>query len=228
MQSFSETTKSTRGLLTALAVVSVLLLSAGCAAEPENSLSAGGGGGSGGASDQSGDESDGSDEGSDSDGGSDSGDSADSGDAASLTGAECIPGVWTLDNEVFAKLMSGISDGFDVTVAGTATLTFRSDGTTTKEYDHWTNTMNVNGGTVIVERNGVDLGTYSVTGESTLSTSETTIGSTTSMSYEDGSTGGTMARDTGTTDFAQGEFTCSGDTLSVTADGGTSLLHRKG
>lgn len=202
-----------------VALASALLLS-GCAGE-ENTASLSGGSSSSGATsgpDGAGEKRDGGDpERSDAE-------KADGESDAALTGAACLPGKWILDNAKFAALIAAGTGGVVDDVQGLALLTLGADGSTSTRYEDWSHTITSDGATMTVVRNGTDSGTYSLAGGS-MTMTETSVASEVVMTMN-GNVMGAASHEPSV--FSQATFSCSGDTLTVTADGGTSTLHRQG
>jgi len=146
---------------------------------------------------------------------------------AALTGAACLPGNWVVDNEEFGELMSTVSGSAVDDVSGSVMVTFREDGTTTTHYDDWKHSITVQGATVTIVRDGEDSGTYQVADDGSMSLTDTQMSSTTKARMKmGGRTVDTVAPKTPSV-FSQATFTCQGDELTVTADGGTTTLHRE-
>ncbi len=211
-----------KALLAALAAASVLFLSTACAPDVKFGQGAGGAG-SGSSSGADGDVKDGKD----GTGGKDA-DGKDGKDSASgtLTGKDCLPGNWLADNKVFEGFMNSVSGSVSVTTTGHVVLTLNPDGSTQTTYDHWNHNMKVNGGTSVVERHGIDKGTYSVS-NGRMTMTDTSIGSVTTMTVNAGGQTITHAVEPEPSVFSQGTFTCSGDRLDVTVDGYTAVMHRE-
>lgn len=215
-----------RGCLTALAVASALLVTAGCAAE-EVPQGATAGGGSG---------SESADVAADADSDADSGtadadaDASDDSDGE-LTMRECLPGNWYVDNESFGKLIAGTGQGVVDDVTGVVMLSMHADGTSETLYEDWTHSIAVDSpagsGTMTITKNGTDYGSYEVHGDGTMSMIDTQISSeTTSVMKMEGNTVTSVVTPEPSV-FSQASFTCAGDELTVTADGGTTILHRE-
>lgn len=145
--------------------------------------------------------------------------------AGFVSGADCLVGNWYLDNESFRALMADA--GGDVEVTGWAIITYNADGTTMTTYDEWTNVVSQDGAVATIVRNGEDRGTYEVTGDAFTMT-ETDAGSVIEMTMSEG--GGppiTVTAERQAAPVSNGTFTCDAETLTVVADGGTSVLHRE-
>lgn len=203
-----------RGLLVALAAASVLLLTSGCAAEDPGQDAGGPGSGSSSDADGSGKDGNGVD--------GKSGDSAN----GSLTAKDCLPGNWLADNKVFEGYMNSVSGGVSVTTTGHVVLALHPDGSTQTNYDRWNHSMKVNGGTSVVERHGIDKGTYSIA-DGRMTMTDTTIGSVTTVTVNAGGQMITNAVEPEPSVFSQGAFTCTGDKLEIEVDGYTAVMHRE-
>lgn len=209
-----------RGIFTVLAAASVLLLSTGCTADLSGGFF-GGGSGSGSSSNADGSGKDG--DGKDGDNSADGDGSA----SGSLTGKECLPGNWIFDNDGFERFLGSLSGTFDIATSGNVVLTMHPDGATQTNYDQWTHDVSVEGGRSIVVRHGIDKGTFTVSGDGTMTMNDTSIGSITSMTIH--AEGQTIKRtvEPEPSLFTQGAFACSGDTLEITVDGFTAVMHRE-
>src|SRR5690554_1509642 len=130
-----------RHSLAALVVASALAVTAGCAQLPLGATGGGTGGGSGSGSDGSEGPGDGDDTGdSDEDG-------TEADEAKVLTGADCLPGEWLVDNDSFAALMSGAAGGAVDDITGVVLLTFTADGKTQTSYEDWQHSITVDSAT---------------------------------------------------------------------------------
>lgn len=214
----------TKNVVAALVMVSVLLLTTGCGEEEVNQAGAGSSTGSDADSDKGADGSKGADG---KDGDNAEGDKGNS-DAAPLTGKDCLPGTWLVDNESFRKFMAELGGNFNIATSGDVTLTLRADGSAETSYDHWTHDVGANGGKAVVERHGVDQGTYSVAANGTMAMSDTTIGSVTKVTVTAGGQNIVQTVEPEPSVFSQATVTCSGDTLQITVDDFTALMYRKG
>lgn len=210
------TMKST---IAALAVASMLLLTTGCGEEEDVYQSTSGSSG-GSDSDKNGNGKDGKD-GKDADG------DKDGSQGATLTGADCFPGNWTVDNTGMQNYMESLSGGAKVTTTGRVLLTYNLDGSAQTNYDHWTNTIVMSEGSSVVERHGVDQGSYTASNNGTFTISDNTIGSVTKVSVS-GPSGQivSMAVDPEPSVLDEGTYTCSGDTLTMMVDGYNLVSHR--
>ena len=197
---------TTRNVFAAFAVASVLLLGTACAPEA-------GAGGESTSRDSnikpSGEPSKGSDA-----------------KAGPLTGTECLSGEWLLDNEKTAAVFQNLTGGLVDNVKGDVTLILRADGTTTTDYNHWTHSVTIAGGSSTVERHGIDQGTWSATGDGNISMKDNEVGSITTVTVDAGGQSMTQTITPEATIFALGDFTCSADTLIITVEGQSAILNR--
>src|SRR5690554_6158361 len=206
-----------RNSLAALVVASVLVVTAGCAQDQFAAGSASGGGADP-------DSSEGAGDGDDADA---DGEDAEGDEPKLLTGADCLPGNWFVDNESFGKLISGAAGGAVDNVTGVVMLTFTADGTTQTLYEGWKHTITVDSAKVTITKDGTDHGTYKVNADGSITLADTRIGSDTKSVME---MAGKSVKTTVTPEpsvFSQASFDCNGDELSVTAAGGTTILHRE-
>lgn len=207
-----------KNVFAAIAVVSLLLLTTGCGEDEKLAQ----GGGSGSSSDGSGN-SDSKDK--DGDGKDDASKDA---PVVILEGKDCFPGNWLVDNTDIQKYMEAVSGGAKISTTGSVYLAYNADGTSVTNYDHWTNTITLEGATSVVERNGIDQGTYTASNDGTFTGSDTSIGSVTSMTVT-GPGGQTIAMsvDPEPSVFDTGQYTCSGDVLTMVVDGYNLSLARQ-
>ncbi len=201
-----------KGVFAALAVASVLLLGTGCA--PESGLGGSLGGSTGGSAGS----------------GSDNTDSSESGgnsSAGKLTGKDCLPGDWDLDNEKTAALFQQMAGGLVDNVRGAVTLTLRADGTATTNYQNWTHTVTIEGGRSEVERHGIDHGAWSAASDGHMAMEDTEVGSITTVTVTAGGRNIRTAITPEASIFAQGNFTCSGNDLTIAVEGTPAVLFRQ-
>lgn len=226
-----RTSHRTMGAVSVMALVASLVL-AGCAEDPEGvdptltPMAAVGGGGSGGSSTAGDNPESGDETGPESDDAEDGPGDVDPARAA-LTGGECLVGNWFVDNEQFGELMTAHAGTAVDNISGSTMVTFRDDGTTTTHYDEWTHTFTQDGATVTVVKDGADSGVYNVGADGAMTMDETDLQSTTTMEFEVDGNG--VTRDAPARDgvFTNASFVCSGDELTVSADGATSVLYRE-
>lgn len=140
---------------------------------------------------------------------------------------QCLHGNWYLENESFAALLNA-AGGTGAEVTGFVVLSFSPDGQAMMTtYDHWTTVFTVDGGTATMVRNGDDIGTYAVEGD-VMTMTETDGNSVVEMtvSMGDGQPV-TMTPEHETAPVSNGTFTCDAETLTVSADGGTTSFFRE-
>lgn len=211
-----ETKPSTRQVVFAgIALASVLILSTGCTSDLAT------GSGSGGSGSGASDNSDGKDK------KTANGDNNDS-PTSTLTGVECLPGDWLMDNSGIEAYMASVSGGASIKTSGDVTLTFRADGSAQTNYDRWTNNIKLDGARSVVERHGTDDNVYTASDSGTMTVSDTAIGSVTTMTNT--TRGGEVIRmsiDPEPSVFSQNKFTCNGDTLTMVVDGYNIVLLRE-
>lgn len=193
-----------KNVLATLAVASVLLLGTGCAAE------LGEGDSSSSSKAPTGAPSDGSDT-----------------QTGPLTGAECLPGDWLLDNEKTAAVFQALTGQLVENIEGNVTLILRADGTTTSDYDRWTHTVTIENAVSQVERHGIDHGTWSATSDGNISMNDNEVGSITTVRVNAGGQSITQTITPEASIFAQGDFTCSNDELTITVEGQSAILNRE-
>ena len=191
-----------KNVVVALAVASVLFLSTGCAPEL-----GGGAGGSG--TTPTGTPS-----------------NSSSQQAGPLSGVECLPGDWLLDNEHTAAVFQSLSGGLVDNLQGNVGLILRTDGTTTANYDRWTHSVTVEGAVSVVERHGLDQGTWSATDDGKISMKDNEVGSITTMTVNAGGQGISQTIEPEASIFADGDFTCADDILTITVEGQSAVLNR--
>lgn len=213
MSAFADPGKLLRTGLAGILLASMLVLTTGCAPDIGIPPSAGSGSSSG---DVSGDDSTLTEE----------GDGSEEQDSADATGLDCLPGDWLLDNAEFGRMMSAAA-GEVVTVEGTAVLTLGTDGKTSTAYGHWSHTLRVHDVLFVIERHGTDRGTYVVSSDGTMMLTDSTIGSTTTMRMAAAGRETALTAEPEPSIFDRAAFTCSGDTLTFTADGATAVMHRQ-
>lgn len=144
-----------------------------------------------------------------------------------LTGAECLPGNWFLDNAEFGALLSAAAGSTVSDLTGNVMVTFREDGTTSTAYDEWTYTVVVDGTQLTLIKNGIDHGTYQVAADGTMSMVDTDLSSVSQMKLEVDGAPVISTVQSEPSVFGSAAFTCVGDELTVTADGATTIMHRE-
>lgn len=143
-----------------------------------------------------------------------------------LSGEACLYGNWYLDNESY-KAMLEEAGGNVLSVTGWAIIWYGDDGTTLATFDEWTTVATEDNAETTMVRNGEDLATYEVTGD-TITTTETEGNSVLEMTMKmDGQDAATVVAPHEPSVTTVATFTCEGETLTVTAEGATSVLHRE-
>lgn len=156
--------------------------------------------------------------------------------APSAGGDDCLVGTWTLDSEAFVENFdeimadAGMADSEVTALDGTFTVEMNSDGTYLAVRDEWGFNMATPQGTVILEINGDETGTWSTDG-STLSIDPEQSDLTVDASVEvDGETfplpGSDVPIEAPPGLATNSEFDCSGDVLTVSNEGVESVLNR--
>lgn len=136
-----------------------------------------------------------------------------------LTGAECLLGIWSLDNEEYTALLKERSRGVVDSVTGAVTLTLRTDSRTSTTYDGWTTSITTDGVNQTLVRNGADTGTYTVNGD-TLKLTAANLASVI-VNRVDGTETREASRDPSV--FTEASFACMGDDLTVRAGEGRTF-----
>ena len=149
-------------------------------------------------------------------------------------GSDCIVGTWIMDNEVFIANMSGVFEGADMggaevtALGGTYTVQMDADGSLLAIRDGWGFQVGTSEGTVIIEMNGEDTGTWSA--DDTTMTVEIDISDVLVNSRIEVD-GQEVPLPTAPVDVPEGiasgsTYECTADTLTITNSGITSVLNR--
>lgn len=150
-------------------------------------------------------------------------------------GASCLEGTWVLDDEAFFAQMSELFDENDVDgqmspSEGTFTVEMGSDGSMSAVRDDWGFSVESTEGTVNMRINGTQTGTWSVEGSTLFLDTDPGATYEVETTFETGGQVMTLPQapvevpdDLFTT---ESEFTCDGDTFTVSAEGFTSTLRR--
>lgn len=157
-------------------------------------------------------------------------------EALSAGGDDCLVGTWTLDSEVFVENFDEIMTGAEMpdsevtALDGTFEVEMNADGTYLAVRDEWGFRMATPEGTVIIEINGDETGTWSTSG-TTLSINPGDNSLTVDVSMEvDGETfpfpGTDAPIETPPGLATNSEFECSGDILTLANEGVESVLNR--
>lgn len=151
-------------------------------------------------------------------------------------GDDCLVGSWTLDTESFIANFddimaeAGMPETEVVALDGTFVVDMSGDGTYVGTRDEWGFSMVTPEGTVSIEINGEESGTWSTDG-STLTVNPTSSDLTVVASVEvDGQEvplpEGQVPIDTPPGIASNSDFECSGDVLTLTNAGVESVLNR--
>lgn len=158
-----------------------------------------------------------------------------SGDSATGTD-DCVVGTWTLDDEAFVENFGSVFEeagmpNTEVTALdGTFTVELGADGSLRGTREDWGFNIATGEGTVILEINGTETGTWAADGSKlTVNIDESDL--EISSSFEVDGEVIEMPQDQIPVDTPPGiasnsEYTCSGDTLILTNAGVESVLNR--
>lgn len=142
--------------------------------------------------------------------------------------ADCLATTWLLDNESWRLMLAPLaqqSGGTLESVTGELVLDLSEDGTYSSSYSNWAITTRVNGGSAVIERNGVDSGIWAHDSSlGTLELIEYELGSQIEGYIEDPVNGRTPLPATGTDDSASlenVEYICGSEDLLITLELGT-------
>ena len=151
----------------------------------------------------------------------------DSGDAPQGD-ADCLASSWLLDNESWRLMLAPLaqqSGGTLESVTGELVLDLSEDGTYSSSYTNWAVTTRVDGGSAVIERNGVDSGIWAHDSSlGTLELIEYELGSQIEGYIEDPVNGRTPLPATGADDSASlenVEYICGSEDLLITLELGT-------
>ncbi len=153
------------------------------------------------------------------------------GDVTFASDEECLTDTWRLDNDSWVDAVSGSFASGGVTLValdGTVLMDLRDDGTFSSVYQNWTisTSMAEMGGSGTIERDGVDSGTWSVSGD-TVEITESSSNSVVNTMFE--IDGQTMSMDgiEGQADAIETfRFDCDASTLVATTAEGTFTFSR--
>lgn len=151
-------------------------------------------------------------------------------------GDDCLVGSWVLDSDAFVENFvsifadAGLPDAEVSALDGTFTVDMSSDGTFDAVRDGWGFSIAMAEGTVTIEINGTETGTWSTTGD-TLTIGSDLSDLTVESSIElDGSVvplpEGQLPVDTPSGIATDSTFECSGDVLTLTNEGVESVMTR--
>lgn len=158
-----------------------------------------------------------------------------SGDTASGTD-DCLVGTWTLDSEGFVENFgsifaeAGMSDAEVSALDGTFTVELGADGSLRGTREEWGFEIATGQGTVTIEINGTETGTWSADGSNLTITTQDSALDVNATIEADGQVI-EMPQDQIPVETPPGiasnsEYTCSGDTLTLTNAGVESVLTR--
>ncbi|MDT0200382.1 hypothetical protein [Nocardioides sp. AE5] len=141
---------------------------------------------------------------------------------------DCIVGTWALQNSTFTDALKEFGGGFEVEISGRARFVAGADGSAATEYQAWTFTARMPEGEMVLVREGTDTGRWMTRPDGTISLEETEIASRVEASI----TAGGMTIPIPQVEHQPGElhegvFTCSGDTLTVSVDGVSTVMQRE-
>lgn len=143
---------------------------------------------------------------------------------APKTSEECLAAQWLLNNETWRAMlqpMTVAAGGTVESVTGEMALDLRPDGIYTSTYTDWTVTTLAEGGKAVIQRNGVDLGTWAISGTQ-VALVETNPGSAV-VGYVETGAGRIDLPPTGTDSASLDvfEFDCAPEDLLATIEMGT-------
>ena len=148
-------------------------------------------------------------------------------------GPSCVVGSWVVDSDAFLESLRQVfadeAAGGEITeINGTYTIEIAGDGTTSGEREEWGFTVLTAEGTVVISMDGTETGTWSATDDS-ITVETTTSDMNVSVTVEaDGQvftlTDSPVAIPDVITSASQ--YSCDGDSLSVTSEGVTFVLIR--
>jgi len=142
--------------------------------------------------------------------------------------AECVVGDWEYDNQSFADLIAIATGQSPITVTGEVLVTFgAADYTAT--YRKWSAAFSAPEGTMTQIIDGVEKGTWSITGSDQMSTQVTSDETVGVLNLE--SPQGNMSFPTNESDelgaSLSGPMTCDQDSITLTGEGGLLKLNRR-
>lgn len=158
------------------------------------------------------------------------------GTATGSGGDDCLVGTWVLDSEAFVEAFSsifseqGMPEADVSALDGTFTVEMNSDGTYDAVRDGWGFAVATDEGTVMIEINGTESGTWATEGDILTingDISDLTVNSSVEI---DGQVvpmpENQMPVDTPPGIATDSTYTCSGDVLTLTNDGIESVMNR--
>lgn len=149
-------------------------------------------------------------------------------DASAVTPTGCLVGTWLADNQQLGALFKSAAAetyaaGAISDPTGEVLITFGAEGEYTATYDSWTMEMSQDGMDIELIREGADTGRYEATDEGSVEWTETEMGSTATLKGPTGS----FQIEAGEQEQFTGTFTCGGEELQITTDGGTTAFSRQ-
>jgi len=156
--------------------------------------------------------------------------------ASSASGDECLIGTWTLDSDAFVENFdaimteAGMPDSEVTALDGTFEVEMNANGTYLAVRDEWGFNMATPEGTVVIEINGTESGTWATNG-STLDINpeenDLTVDASVEVNGQLQPLPGSQAPiETPPGLATNSEFECSADVLTVTNEGVESVLNR--
>lgn len=148
--------------------------------------------------------------------------------AREISPTACLVGTWLADNQQLGALFKNAAAGTEAQGAlsdptGEVLVTFGPGEHYSVTYEAWTMSMSQDGMTIELVRSGTDEGSYEATDDGAVAWTEVTAGSVVTMK----SPAGTMEVP-GEPSGTSGTFVCEGESLEITAEGGTTAFAREG
>jgi hypothetical protein len=159
---------------------------------------------------------------------------------AAVADPACVPGEWTMDNDSFSAVYSGLLGSAGASgqivltdVSGTVKVTIAADGTWTLTYDNWSLHASIPeaGGEMQIGINGVDVSTGTFKDDGTFAFSGISIGTTLTAAATVNGVVVPIPPIDRTSQVAEGtgNYTCSGNTMEITVPtAGTYVMNRTG
>lgn len=151
-------------------------------------------------------------------------------ESAHVSGTECLPGSWLLDNSTWRDLIveQAAQEGVTVeTPTGTVVLEFDAGDRYSIAYDSWEARMQTDEGAIVMNVDGTDAGQYSVTGSSMVLT-QTTTGSVVQGIVETPSGSFQLPADSAEETFIDTfSYTCEDDVMIATTPDASIRLDRQ-
>ncbi len=156
--------------------------------------------------------------------------------ASSAGGDDCLVGMWTLDSEAFVENFgaimaeAGMPDAEVTSLDGTFEVEMNADGTYAAVRDEWGFSLDTPQGTVVIEINGTESGSWSTSGSTLNISPEENDLTVDSSVVVDGQElplpGSDLPVETPPGLATASEFRCSGDILTLSNEGVESVLNR--